>query len=321
MNFKIFFLLFLVVGCSYQDKNTDVSPHLDLNTLENKHVVVVAPGSEVDKKKLSELLHMVKDRSNIEVLPYENDTKERAEILKKALSDENNDIIWALRGGYGTAKVVEELYDDKEFMLQMKNRKTHPYVIGYSDITALHLFLSQEFGWKTIHGSVFAEITDKTKSKKNFQIISNIFDGTKDIKIYGLEPLNESATKVNEIHGKITGGNLSIIQTSIGTRWQIDSKDKILLVEDCNEEPYKIDRILNHLKSARILDSVKAVIIGDLNNSSNETKKIVKNFAKNMSVPFYSINIFGHSTYNYPFVYNIKGEIKTGKFIYLTQNL
>ncbi len=317
MKSKIFVYLFLLAGCSHQDNRGNQI----IDNFYDKSITVVAPGSTCNDNAMSNLLNLVKHRKNITFLPYEGNDHKRAKILKRALLDNNNDIVWTLRGGYGTAKVIEILYDDKEFMLQMKQKKKYPYVVGYSDITALHLFLSQEFGWKTIHGSVFTEVIDQSKDRKNFAAIRKISDGIKEIKICGLEPLNKTAAEFNEINGKITGGNLSIIQTSIGTRWQIDTKDKILIIEDYQEKPYKIDRILNHLKAAGVFDSVKAVIVGDMYESSNEMKNVVLNFAKNINIPFYSIDVFGHNMYNYPFVYNANGRIKAGKLVYLTQNL
>jgi muramoyltetrapeptide carboxypeptidase len=88
-------------------------------------------------------------------------------MIKAALLNNDNDILWSLRDGYGTAKVVEILYDDKEFLIAMRKKNKIPTVIGYCDITALHLFLSQEFNWKTIHGPIFREIQIRNK-RKNF---------------------------------------------------------------------------------------------------------------------------------------------------------
>lgn len=317
MKFKFFLPLILLVGCSYQDNESSKI----IDDFHDKSITIVSPGSTCDDKAMSNLLDLVKHRKNITFLPYETNDHEKAKVLKRELLDNKNDIVWGLRGGYGNAKVIEILYDDKEFMSQMKQKKKYPYVIGYSDITALHLFLSQEFSWKTIHGSVFTEVIDQSKDRANFKVIKNVSAGIKKITIYGLEALNKAATDADEINGKITGGNLSIIQTSIGTRWQIDSKDKILIIEDYQEKPYRMDRILNHLKAAGVFSNVKAVIVGDIYNSSNEMKNVVLNFAKNMNIPFYGIDVFGHNMYNYPFMYNSDGRIKTGKLVYLTQNL
>jgi muramoyltetrapeptide carboxypeptidase LdcA involved in peptidoglycan recycling len=67
--------------------------------------------------------------------------------------------------------------------------------------------------------------------------------------------------------------------------------------------------MLNHLKSAKLLNEVKTIIIGNLCDNSNYMKQILKNFAKKLSIPFYSLDVFGHGVYNYPMIYNSDAEI------------
>ena len=289
----LYSLLLLLSGCA-----TKTQPAVE--DFSQYQIEVVAPSSGCDTEFLKDL--------PVKFNGFYNDDEKKTEVLKKALLNEKNDIVWALRGGYGSAKVVEILYDDKEFFDALRNKKENLTFIGYSDITALHLFLSQEFGWKTVHGPVFKEITDSSR-KENFKIIKSFLSGIREIKFIGLKPLNESAMKTNKISGKLTGGNLSIIQTSIGTRWQIKTDNKILFLEDCNEKPYEVDRLLNHLLSAKILDQVKGIIIGSLCNDSNDMKKTIMDFGKKLSIPIYSLDVFGHGIYNYPMIYNSDVEI------------
>ena len=299
MKLKFLFLLF-IGGCAGQELQIE---------LPDKKIEVIAPGSDCSREFLNAL--PVKFNGY-----YEND-KERAESVKNALLNSNNEVVWALRGGYGTANVVEILYEDQEFIKSIKRRKTYPIVIGYCDLTALHLFLSQEFGWKTIHGPVFKEIKEKQDS---FKAVNEILNGVQEIKFIGLEAVNDLARNSEVITGKLTGGNLSIIQTSIGTRWQIDAKDKILFLEDCHEKPYQIARMLNHLNAAGILDGVKAIIIGNLCDSSNYMSDTIKDFADTISVPIYSLDVFGHGIYNYPMVYNGDVTISSRKKVMILKN-
>lgn len=294
MNIRILFFLFLS-GCrgEIQKPVEDFSPY-------KIEVIAIASQSNTDF---------------LETLPVEfnglyEDDYERSAMVKAALLNDKNDVLWALRGGYGTAKVVEILYDDQEFLTAMRKKKKIPKVIGYCDITALHLFLSQEFNWKPIHGPVFTEVQNNSK-KANFKVIKNLLDGVREIKFIDLQPLNDAAHTSQVISGKLTGGNITIIQTSIGTKWEMKAKDKILFLEDCHEKPYKIDRMLNHLKSSKLLDGLKAIIIGNLCDNSDYMEEILRNFAKKMSIPIYAIDVFGHGVYNYPMIYNSDVKISS----------
>jgi muramoyltetrapeptide carboxypeptidase len=224
------------------------------------------------------------------------------------LLNDNNDIIWTLRGGYGTANIIDLLYQDLKFMNKMRLKKKIPYVIGYSDITSLHLFLSQEFGWQTIHGPVFKEIK---VNPERFVHIANVIKGIKSITYVGLQALNDSALQNKEVSGMLTGGNLSVIQTTIGTKFEIQTKNKILFLEDCNEKPYKIVRMLNHLRIAHLLDYVQAIVIGNLCDKSEFMKHSINEFAQKLIIPIYLVDVFGHGVYNYPIIYNSDAKIKS----------
>ena len=292
---KIRFLLFLMLGgCSGE-------PHKQAEDFFSPYTIeVIAPAGQCKTDFLKNLPVAFNGL-------YEDDYK-RSTMLKQALLNDNNDVVWALRGGYGSAKVVEILYDDQDFLAAMRQKQIVPKVIGYSDITALHLFLSQEFNWQTIHGPVFQEIQDNSR-QENFRAIKRLLEGVKGIKFIGLQPLNEAAHTTQVISGKLTGGNLTIIQTSIGTRWEIKTKDKILFLEDCNEKPWRIDRMLHHLKSSKLLDQVKAIIIGNLCDNSDYMQETLRDFAKKLLIPIYTIDVFGHGVYNYPMIYNADVEI------------
>ena len=322
MNFKFLIVIALLVGCSHVDKTHDEVAQNLLNNLRDKNITVVAPSSCCSSSEMQKIEKYISYNQNIILIKFPDDDHTKAMLLKHALLSNESDIIWALRGGYGTAKVIEILYNDANFMSEMRTRKYHSLFIGYSDITALHLFLSQEFGLKTIHGNVFYEIFTNDKNREeNFTALDKLINGVRKITINSLEPINEIAKQPIEISGKLTGGNLSIIQTSIGTKWQINTKDKILFLEDCHEKPYRIDRMLHHLKSAGIFDSVKAIIFGSLCDTTKQMDKWIAGFSMSIQVPIYKTHAFGNSTYNYPIVYNSDVTIQVNKDnISLTQN-
>lgn len=241
---------------------------------------------------------------------HANSDEERLLQLKHVLYDSsNNTIIWALRGGYGSARLLEQLQ-------QSKKPEIEKIFIGFSDITALHLFLSQQWQWKTIHGAGLAKILDPNQDPENFQRIEAIISKReKNLVLDPLLPLNTAALNTPKIAGRITGGNLSIIQTSIGTSWQIQTADKILFLEDVGEKGYKIDRTLNHIKQTGLFNGVKAIVFGQFTDSldTSEAPVAIERFANDTDIPVFKNEQFGHGNINYPIVYNADSEIRLNK--------
>ena len=238
--------------------------------------------------------------------PFHSNTDEkRLEVLNKALySDDKNLIIWCVNGGYGSSKLIQ-------FLDKQTKPKIEKNFIGYSDITALHLFLSQKWGWKTIHGACLGELFKNNKNINNFIQVLNLVLNDKytinDNCFDGITPLNISAKKFKDKlnNYELTGGNLAIIQTSFGTNWEIDTRDKILFLEDVGEEGYKVDRMLYHLKSTLKLENVKAIIFGEFIKSDEYINFAINDFAnQNSEIPIYRTNKIGHGKNNFPVVYN-----------------
>ena len=240
--------------------------------------------------------------------PFHSNTDEkRLEALNKALySDEENLILWCINGGYGSSKLIQ-------FLDKQTKPKIEKKFIGYSDITALHLFLSQKWGWETIHGACLGELFKDNKNANNFLSIFNLILNNNPIVndsiLSDITPLNILAKRFKEelSYHNLTGGNLALIQTSIGTNWQINIQDKILFLEDVGEDGYKIDRILYHLKSALKLEDVKAIIFGEFIKSDKYADFAINNFAnQNPTIPIYKTNKIGHGKNNFPIIYNKK---------------
>lgn len=256
-------------------------------------------------KKLKSLGFVVNLPKNLlkETLFCANTDEYRANHLIESLNDNEHKIIWALRGGYGSMRIIPKL-------LTIAKPSYEKILIGYSDITALHLFLSQNWGWYTIHGVVGKEITEKF-DPKNLEIIVSLLNREGyEVKI----PIDSQLNKIkfDNLNGKLSGGNLAIIQNSIGTSWELDSKDKIIFLEDVNEEGYKVDRMLEHLKQSGVLKGARAVIFGDFGekeNANSSVKDALMRFANNINIPVFKTKYFGHGYHNYPLVYNAVAKI------------
>jgi len=258
------------------------------------------------------------------IIFHANSDENRFLQLKNALEDKSsNTIIWTLRGGYGSARLID-------YLSQCPKPKTEKIFIGSSDITALHLFLSQQWGWRTIHGAGLASLLNPNQDPQNFERIATIVSKSKKtLTLDPLIPLNTAASKIKKISGCITGGNLATLQTNIGTPWQIQTAGKILFLEEVGEKGYRIDRALNHLKQAGLLKDVHSIILGqfiasDASDNSDapliaETIRIaIERFATDTQIPVFKNDQFGHGPTNYPIVYNAKSDIivneKPGEF-------
>ena len=299
-------------GCSLNKANPILCDQYFQRAFSNKTIEVVAPGSGTDMNAIHDLEALTCLNVNIpqnlvtqDIPLHANLDKQRFLFLKNALLSPSKDtIIWSLRGGYGSARLINSLE-------KLKKPKTEKLFIGFSDITALHLFLSQKWQWKTIHGAGLADILNKDKDPNNFMEIAEIVsDKTSILRINNIKPLNDLAKKLKKTRGLLTGGNLSIVQSSIGTSWQINTTGKILFFEDINEPGYRIDKMLNHLKQVGIFKNVKGIIFGDFTDPEDKLIDMaLERFALETKIPVFKTNQFGHGHTNYPLIYNSKAEI------------
>lgn len=289
-----------------------------VNNLSHLDIQVLAPAGGAVQERIAKLreLHYLNVPENIidATIPYHSKTDvTRFRFLQELLVDHRkNTILWALRGGYGSARLIDEL-------MKMSKPPQQILLIGYSDITVLHLFLSQQWKWQSIHGAMLNELLDTGKDPKNFEKISDLLSGKTTIaKLEALKPLNKLAKTSSKITGLLTGGNLTVVGTSLGTPWQIQADNKIVFLEDVDEDGYRVDRVLNHLKQAGVFKNVKAIVLGEFLASKTGTIEEInfalQRFADEVNIPVYKTNEFGHGTINYPLIYNAQSEIlKTGE--------
>jgi muramoyltetrapeptide carboxypeptidase len=279
--------------------------------MNNKVIDIVAPssGGPIDAVKKSaeyfeNLGYRIRIPENLlsDDVPYcANSDAIRFDHLKNAIYAEDSKVIFCLRGGYGSARLLDMLQEitppDKAKIL-----------VGFSDITALHLFLNKSWGWQSIHGPVFTQIGKYSNELFVKKLVSLIEDKHASVKL-NLDPINKSANDFTINNCKVIGGNLTIIECSIGTSWEIDAENKVLILEDVGEKGYALDRSFLHLKQSGILDNVKAVILGDFTLHKEEDganlEYALNSFAEDMNnngIPVYRCSGIGHGDINYPFI-------------------
>lgn len=231
--------------------------------------------------------------------------------LVDALTNAESKAVWCLRGGYGSARLVENLF-------KLPTPKHNKLFMGFSDITVLHLFLQQQWGWQTLHTPSARQVAANSIEPENISELRNIIFGKTNSLEFKLMPLNSSAKKPAQINSSITGGNLSLVQTSVGTPWQVDTKNKVVFLEEVDERGYRIDRALQHLKQANIFENVKAVILGDFidgaePNGSSLINPVLKRFAEETHIPVLSCPGIGHGKENRPLPLGTSVNLQTGE--------
>lgn len=177
------------------------------------------------------------------------------------IQSEQIDGLVALRGGYGSNYLLEfELHKN---LVKLKS------VIGFSDLTTLQIYLWQKCGWVTFYGPmVAAGINAGAGAAKGYdensflQAIGKTEAGWK-LRLKGEPVLAGTAM------GRVLGGAMTLVEATIGTPWELDTRDSILLLEDRAMKPYQVDRVLMHLKQAGKFEGVKGVVLGEFPDSAS----------------------------------------------------
>ena len=185
----------------------------------------------------------------------------RVRDLENMFIDENIDAVLCLRGGYGTPRILNKI--------NYNTIKNNPKLfIGYSDITALHIAFNQKCNLVTYHGAM----ASKSPIWDEFTCESflNIINMKNELIINNPENENIYTFKKGRAIGKIVGGNLSLIVSTIGTDYEINTKGKILFIEEIGESIYKIDRMMTQLELAGKLEDCEGIILGDFENCKKD---------------------------------------------------
>lgn len=226
----------------------------------------------------------------------------RAFFLKRAFDKKPPSFIWMLRGGYGCQKLQTSFPH-----LDLKGSKLF---IGYSDGTALHLYLNAK-NKVSLHAPVVSELHEL--SARELSALKALLLGQKkQLRYNNLKILKSKTAELSfkTWKGKITGGNLSLISTSIGA--SALPPFEFLFLEDVNEPAYKIDRFLHHLLYAGALKSSKAILFGDFYPLKNkELEELLKNFSKSCPLPLVWGLPCGHQK-RMPLFFNTPAQLSLG---------
>ena len=287
---------------------------------EGSTIAVVAPSFSVESDRLNHIegqlssrgINLTRREDIFERFKYFAGTDlRRSEELKEAIRDPSVDGIICARGGYGCTRLLPDL----EAQVFNDNKKP---LAGYSDITSLLL-------WQWRHAALVgfhSPMLDRQGGLEDVELDSMIsmLMGRKGYEI--LQGIGLSGTTAV---GTLMGGSLTMVVASLGTSWEIDTRGSILLLEEVNEKPYQIDRMLQQLKAAGKFDAIVGVGIGYLVNCIDSKREeptaqeVIEAAFVPLGVPVVTNLPFGHDSPNRTWPLGIKAEInaRTGEVLFL----
>ncbi|PWJ44411.1 S66 peptidase family protein [Sediminitomix flava] len=235
--------------------------------------------------------------------------EQRLEDIQWAFDHPEVKAVLCTRGGYGLTRILDQI-DMTKFVENPK------WLIGFSDITALHYKINSE-NVQSLHACMLAQmgLEDSLPSREN---LKQFLFGE------GLEPLLAEASPLNRIgsaQGVVVGGNLALVNDQVGSLVDIDMKGKILFIEEIGEYRYTIDRMMTHLKRCGKLDHLAALVIGQITdtrkNDENEfpltPEEIITEKVKEFDYPVAFNFAIGHEQPNYPLVLGCEISIEVNE--------
>ena len=223
----------------------------------------------------------------------------RLKFFKKAFSSSSK-AVWVMRGGYGAQKLLPYV---KKTDIKKK------LFVGFSDATAIHLFLNNNKKIPSLHAPSLGDLA--SLSQKDLQLLKETLFGKKELS-FPLNPLN--SYKSQSLQAPIIGGNLTLLQSSLAVPWFQSLPSCFLFLEDTNEKPYQIDRMLYHLQFSGILKKVRAILIGSFYPLTNShLKNFLIPFSKNFKKPILLGMPCGHGSKKAPLPLNTSAKVFISK--------
>jgi muramoyltetrapeptide carboxypeptidase len=261
-------------------------------------VAVIAPASSFDRESFEAGLAVIAGRYEARYAPsiFERHRylagadARRLHELKDALTDPAVKAVFCARGGYGATRLLGELGAVPEFQPKP--------LVGFSDITALHLWL-QSHGLASIHGPVLTQLAR--------------LGGDTHTRLFGLleslspaPPLSGTDTYVpGSSEGPLLGGNLSVLTRMLGTPFMPPLQGAVLLLEDQGERPYRIDRMWTHLRHAGVFTQVSGIALGTFTGCEEQpapwsSAQVLQELAGAVGLPCAAGFPVGHGAVNEP---------------------
>ncbi len=285
--------------------------------LKGQTVGVIAPAGIPDMKSVERSIELLESWGlEVRVGPHVTDRfryfagthENRAADLAWALTDPSIDIVWLARGGYGCVHSLPTL------PLTVPRPKT---VIGYSDATALFCALSKLAGLRLIHGPTLHGLATKVDDESRQSILASLVD--RQAEPVSLHRLHGPQAPVS---GHLHGGNITVLASVAGTKWQADCREAIVLLEDITELAYRIDRSIMLLRESGSFDGAAAFVLGEFvrcalpDGADFTLHDVLVDVLKPLGVPIFAGLPVGHGTKNLSWTYGAAARIEDDRLAF-----
>lgn len=235
--------------------------------------------------------------------------EQRTIDMQTFLNNPDIEVIWCCRGGYGTSRIIEQL----DFSAMPQKPK---WIIGFSDITVFHATLQNIYNVASIHGPMPVNLHPAVDKQQDYRHLLALLHG-QDLTISTPQnPLNRWGTA----GGKLIGGNLSLLSTLIGTKYDFDPRGKILFIEEVGEHLYHLDRMMQHLKLAGKLEKLSGLVSGQFTGMNDKptafglsANEIIMEAVQHYDYPVLFDFPAGHSYPNEPMLMGVQTHIQVNE--------
>lgn len=276
-------------------------------------IAIVAPAGRVAREKVELAINMF-EKWGYEVVIGKNvfnnynifsaSDSQRAEDLQEAFDSEDVRAVFCARGGYGCIRIVDEI----DYSMFQGNPK---WLIGFSDITVLHAKLNT-LGIESIHGPMPVKFPEDGVESNDLAVLKNLLEG--DIPEYSFE--NNPMNRKGKCNGEVVGGNLSIVYSLHGIEIEWKKHEKILFIEDVDEDLYHLDRMMQNLKHSGKLARLQGLIVGQMTEMKDgdpsfgmTAYEIIAEAVKDYKFPVVYGFPAGHGNINYPLLIGGMAEL------------
>ncbi len=285
-----------------------MEPLKPLPLRRGEKIGVIAPAGSVNDEQLKAGVETLRRAGfDVELAPgvlerkgyLAGEQEKRAKALQDFFRSEDIAAIFCARGGFGSIQMLP--YLDAEVI------RLHPKVfVGYSDVSILLNWLLQQCGMVTFHGPMVAmEIARGLRGRSEEFFWETLLGKKRQWQIQAAETIRPGIAE-----GEMVGGCLSIIVTTLGTPYEIDTAGKIFFLEDIGEAPYRIERMLTHLQMAGKLEKITGLVFGSFTNCEGEgergLREIIQELFRDAHYPVIAGLAAGHGEENLLLPFGVK---------------
>ena len=279
-------------------------------------VAVASPSSAiVDRAAFRAGIRALSERYEVSVPPevfrvkgfLAGTDRSRLRTLVAAIGDASTAAIFAARGGHGSTRLLASI-DWEEWY-----RRRIP-IVGFSDVTAIQMAALALAGVSTVHGPTVTSLARQPRA-----YLAHLFRLLEDPSYdFAAPPCRLRSLRQGRVTGNLVGGNLTMLDQLAGTAFLPDLSGCVLFVEDVGEAPYRVDRMLVHLRNAGILDRIAGVLVGDFTacrprKDGVTVDDVLEEHARTLRIPFAAGMPSGHGRRNWAFLQGAVVDMKCGQ--------